>query len=148
MIDIVWEIPLKMPDYRLDERALTDMGKAIEATALNAIKTQTKLDGTPIKKNSYAYAKQKSEAGWGSRSLVAKDHSLVKGKGASFTTTVDVAASTVTVAPAAGDAEDRSGWVQEKGYTGWFGLSEKTVQDIKEILAAFIRRATAKAKGR
>jgi hypothetical protein len=148
MISVEWEIPLKFPDFKLDEKALREIGRAIEIDTVTNIKDQKRIDGSAIKKNSPYYAKWKRAAGYGTRSLIAKDKSLVKLKNKSFAAKTSVSERSVTVAPAAGNAADRSGWAQEKGYTEWFGISPRAVDAIQAALARFIERAWKKAAGK
>jgi len=145
MIEIVSKIPLVMPEYKLDAKALTDLGKALEGSVLGNIKNQEQADGSRLKPNPPGYARQKRAAGWGSRSLVAGEHSLVKGQGKSFTYSYNVASSTVTLRPTPGDAAERSEHVQERGYTGWLGIGERAVAAMKQVMFDFIARATKNA---
>jgi len=145
MISVEWEIPLTFPDLKLDEKALKEIGRAIEIDTVTNIKDQKKIDGSAIKKNSPGYAKWKRASGFGTRSLIARDKSLIKLQNKSFAAKTSVSDQSVVVAPAVGNAADRSEGVQEKGYTGWFGISPRAVDAIQAALARFIERAWKKA---
>lgn len=159
VIRVVQSIPLVIPDITLDKRALEEIAAVIENESIENILNQRQADGSALKANPPGYRKAKESAGFGGKSLIRKDHSLVRDrKGVSreggakgsarstFQSNVNVLRGSVSVELSPGKAKERGEAVQERGYEGWFGINERVVKLIELVVIRFIKRAVAKAK--
>jgi len=110
--------------------ALGNIG--IDALQSN-IEDQQQANGAPLKKNAQSTYRRKELAGQSPvKSLIDRLHRFMKSN--SFKAAVGHDA--VTVEPRSAELKEINVWVQEKGYTGWWGFRPKW----KEMSRETIRR--------
>lgn len=134
-------------------------GIASQGIALN-IKEQQTVNGGSIKDNSPLWQRVKKRRGWDSRSLVAKKKSFLKQKGSNVSFPYELKRDSIIIRPSQSARtggykggptaafKDVAIWVQQKGYTGWFGLREKTKKLIRTVIRDFIKKEFAKARAK
>lgn len=133
---------------RFDEQTLTDIGKVTGAGILDNIRSQTQADGQPLQQNAPSTREAKRKLGLPALSLVFRQHRFVKGNSLSWLGKPDVPGNRVTVRPSNAELANLSRSLQQRGYVGWFGVSDKARAAVKARVRKFIREAIAKATGR
>ena len=91
---------------------------AISAIQAN-ITSQQRADGSPIKKNEPSTVSRKELAGREPLSLIDEEHRFIHADSFSATATD----SNVTIEPRSDELKDLNLQVQQKDYTGWFGIN-------------------------
>lgn len=121
---------------------------------------QKRADETGIKSNSPLWQRTKRRLGWDARSLIAKKRSFTQSKGASASFPYELKKKSIIIRPSQSARtggykggptaafKDVAIWVQQKGYTGWFGLREKTKKLIRTVIRKFIKKEFAKARAK
>lgn len=141
---------IELPAIKLPRKLMEDIGHAIELGILDNIIHQRQADGSGLKRNPPLYADAKRRQGWtfgGSvLSLVAGFKRFIKTSGASWKATVLSSGRAVRVAPATKELADLSISVQQKGYTGWLGVSKKTMLAIKALCREWLRSEFSKMR--
>jgi len=135
----------ELPTNFLDRATWDKVGKVAAAGVIDNIIKQTQADGQALKKNASSTIKRKRKLALPLLSLVFKDRSLVKGAKQSFIWRIG--RNSVTIRPATAEAKNRTKWVQQKGFTGWFGISAATKTAIKALIRKSIKKAFSKASG-
>lgn len=106
----------------------------VEAGILDNIVKQKQADGSMIKTNARSTLMHKIALRRGTRSLVDEKHRFVKGRGRSWKAIRYLAnGAGVVVGPATQELRELSRYVQQKGYTGWMGISATTRAALKEL---------------
>jgi hypothetical protein len=133
---------------RFDEPTLQDIGKAVSGGILDNIRSQRQADGQPLQQNAPSTREAKRKLGLPVLALVFKQHRFVKGNGMSWFGKPDVQGNRVTVRPSSAELANLSRSLQQRGYVGFFGVSDKARAAIRARVRKFIREAIAKATGR
>ncbi len=133
---------------RFDENTLSDIGRLVSGGILDNIRSQRQADGTSLKANAPSTREAKRKMGLPALSLVFKQHRFVKGLSQSWAAVVDLARNRVSVRPATMELANLSRSLQQRGYTGWFGVSERARAAIIERVRRFIKKAIKEATAR
>ena len=134
-----------MPTLRLDVKLLETIGKVAEGSILDNIKRQREADGSPLQRNAPSTRETKRRKGRPLLSLVDQFHRFARGKGRSFAQQIDTHGSRVYIEPATSELRRLSRWVQERGYTGWFGLSAKSGELVRMMIRKWMQSQFAAA---
>ena len=117
----------ELPTLQVDDGLLRKLGRVIEGNIIDNIARQVQASGAALKRNKPFTQRRKRAAGWTWRgrvlSLVAQMHRFVMPGGLSWKTILP-GKSTVIVRPATAELATLSRYVQQKGYTGWLGISK------------------------
>lgn len=124
-------------NLKLPANVLEDVGRIIGASIIDNIDKQQQADGSALKENAPSTKKRKLALGQGMRSLIAEKLRFVKGSQGSWKFTVS--RQSVSVEPATGELKSLVRYVQQKGYTGWFGINKAGMAAAKERIAIWIR---------
>ncbi len=132
-----------------DDKFLNDVGKLIEASILENIKTQTQADGSGLQRNKPSTSAKKRAMGRRLLSLVDEKHRFVKGQGQSWKHETSKAKGMVTVRPATDELRELVKSVQIGGngrnkYRGWFGINKKAAAAIRQKAREMIKRLMKK----
>lgn len=130
---------------RFDEPTLADLGKVTAASVLDNIRSQKQADGSALKMNAPSTREAKRRMGLPPLALVFKQHRFVKGNSASWKYIVDEKGNKVSIKPSNAELANISRHLQEKGYLGWFAVSDKARAAIRARVQKFIRDAIKKA---
>ena len=146
-LEIVRVKRANIPKITLDKKDYEKIGDIVEASILHNIEGQKQVTGSPIKTNAPSTIKAKRKRGVAIiRSLVDRKHRFVKGVKASWGSTAT--SSNVVIKPATHELATISRSVQMMGYTGWFGVSKKAKELIREIVRLRIKKIFQKAKSK
>lgn len=130
----------------LSDRFWEEVGKIVEGSILDNLRSQTAADGGPIKKNADSTRAQKLRKGTGLRSLIDEQHRFVQGSGGSWKVTKKRSDGLgITVGPSTAELKKLVQYVARLGYTGYLGVSKEGVSAIKAALRNEIRRQFRKA---
>lgn len=150
--EVVEERRARIPAIRFDLELMKRIGQHVEGAILENIMRQRQADGSRIRRNAKVTAKIKRRHGWLWRgrvmSLIAKKHRFVKGKGQSWRWRSINRNTEVIIEPVFGELMKLNVWVQEKGFTGWFGLSKKQKAGLRRVLRDWVRDAMRAATTR
>lgn len=152
----VERIAAVLPALKVPATVMNEVGQIAEGNILDNINTQRQGDGSPIKANAPSTLERKRRLGRGTRSLIDEFHRFVRGNKGSWrwkaTTKGQLAAVEITpttVARGRGSRRralsDLVRWVQEKGYVGWFALSDDGRDAIRDVFRKWIRREFRRA---
>ena len=130
---------------RFDEDTLADIGRVTAASVLDNIRSQKQADGSGLKMNAPATREAKRRAGLPALSLVFKNHRFVRGNGVSWAWLVNLTGNLVSIKPSNAELANISRALQQRGYQGWFAVSEKARQAIRARVRKFITEAVKKA---
>ena len=140
----------KFPGLAPDRDLLTKIGKVIEGNIIDNIARQIQASGAALKRNKPSTSRRKRASGQTWRgivmSLVAQMRRFVQPGGRSWRSVIDK--NSVAVMPATGELALISGYVQRKGYTGWFGISRKGGAAIRLVVGDWIKGQFKKATRR
>ena len=133
---------------QLGKQFWQDSGEAIEAGILDNIAKQKTADGGALKRNAPKTIERKLLLGRGIRSLVDEKHRFVQGAQGSYKIKLigGMFGKATGVSVIARDWPRRiGGYLEDKGYTGWFGISQKALALIRRLLRLEVKRVVAKA---
>lgn len=133
------------PKVRLDRQAYEEIGDACTASILRNIQEQRQADGSPLKQNAQGTQERKLREGKPLLSLVDEEHRFVKGRGDSWA--VRASDDEVVVEPATEEFAEIVGYVQERGYVGWFGPSAEGWSVIRGIIRKALERILRSVTG-
>lgn len=134
----------RLPDIKLDKKAFEDIGGVVCGDIVNRIQRGRQADGGAIKRNKPGTLARKAKLGQGARSLIADKLRFIRpGQGGSFRYWAH--ADRVIVEPGSQELKDLVRYVQQKGYTGWFGVSKTAFGTIRRIIVETIKRIVRKA---
>lgn len=129
--------------FVLGKEMMFRIGRVVEGSILDNVKSQTTADGGAIKRNAPSTRERKRKLGLPQLSLIFKNRRFGKGKQQTFSITAT--ATRVAVRPHA-EHMRLVGWLHEMGYTGWIGISAKGSAAIRLLLRQWIvRRFSRKA---
>jgi hypothetical protein len=139
-------VKAKLPQIKFGAAVWKQIGEIAEGGILDNIMRQRQADGRPIKENAPSTRERKRKEGKPQLSLIDRKKRFIKGGGGSWR--FRVLKNGVVIRPAKAELKRISRWVQQKGYVGWFGLSEKHVEVIRAIFRKEIRKQFKGANGR
>jgi uncharacterized FlaG/YvyC family protein len=144
----VERIRAELPALRIPRTVTSQIGRIAEGNILDNIKTQKRADHGSIKANAPSTLERKRRLGRGTRSLVDELHRFVQGNRKSWRWTASKKAekAVVTIVPATAQLRRLVRFVQEKGYVGWFALSDDGREAIRQVIRKWIRREFDKAR--
>lgn len=133
----------EIPTIKLPMKTKKLVASAVEGGIIDNIISQKQADGSPLKRNQKKTRDRKAKAGRPGLSLVDKMRRFVKGRKQSwdFKTTT----KGVIIKAATSELRNLMRYVQENGYVGWFGISEKARAAIKAAVRKEIREAFDRA---
>lgn len=148
-LSITTKVKGALSALRMDAAILLKIGRIVEGNVIDNIAHQTQASGAPLKQNARSTAIRKREKGWlwngRVMALVAQMHRFVRPMGGSWR--VIVGNNSVSVKPATGEIAQLSRFVQEKGYTGWFAVSNAGRNAIKLALADWVHEQLRRPRG-
>ena len=124
----------KLSVLKLDHKLLEKCGKLMAGGIIDNIQKQQTWRGGSLKQNAPSTLERKRRKSRPLMSLIDKLNRFVSGGGRSWAVNVDPAKNDVIVEPSTGELRDLVKWVQMKGYVGWYGISKKALQALKEAL--------------
>jgi hypothetical protein len=125
-----------------------DVGDHIEGGILDNIATQRQANGRALKRNAPKTLERKLRLGRGARSLVDEKHRFVQGSGGSYKSKIIGSAlgkARGVVVSASGFIREIGGYLEARGYVGWFGINKKALAAIKQSLTKEVARLVKKA---
>jgi len=134
-VTIVREQAIKLPAMKLDKPVLDDIGQAINDTIVDNILRQKQADGSNLRRNRPGTQEIKRKLGIPQLSLIFKDRRFIQRDSFEWRYEHDG----LLVEPRTSELKDLVESVQEKGYTGWFGISDKGVKKIKSLVQEWIK---------
>jgi hypothetical protein len=123
-----------------------EMAAVVEGSLIANILDGKQASGLPLKTNKRATADRKRRKGWlhdgQVKSLIAEKQRIIKGGKKSFVW--KLGKNLIEFKPAA-TWRNINRWVQEKGYTGFWGLSKDGEKAVRETLRLWIKSSFKKA---
>lgn len=135
---IVIKKKYELGDIRFAPKELEQFCKVIEGSILDNIQKQKQANGQQLKKNARSTQIRKRLAGRRPLSLVDEKHRFVKGNKQSWATEVVNGGKSILVRPATGELKSLMLSVQQMGYVGWFGVSERGKLLMRNLLKKLI----------
>lgn len=121
----------------------TKAGNEVVASIGRNVQGQVQSDGNPLKRNAPSTREAKRRRGGRQRALVDRVLRFIRKSYWS----VKVSKKGATIQPRArDDFRAIAGYVQEKGYTGWFGLDKAGVRNLRKALREEVETALKKAR--
>jgi hypothetical protein len=112
------------------------VGQLAKTSIQDNINQQMQADGSSLKANAPSTARRKELENKPVLSLVDEEHRFIQPD--SFSATV--VDERVTIEPGNEELKDLSRQVQEKGYTGWFGLNATAEKAVRVTMRNAIKR--------
>jgi hypothetical protein len=128
-------------DFQFPRKVWEEIGESVVNGVIEGILAQQTITGGRIKKNAASTLRLKRSLGRGSRSLIDDPATRRFSSQSSFAIVVDGNGVEVYPKDLAVSRE-----VQQKGYRGWLGLSMNRWGKVKEIVHAYIRSLSKKAR--
>jgi hypothetical protein len=134
---------IELPKVSSDKKIMQEIGELVALGVSQNVIDQRQADGAPIQENapSTIAAKRKKYPGRPIRSLIYERLRFVHSPAFKATSTKNE----TVIEPGSINLRAISKHVQDLGYTGWFGVSAKTMSAIKERLDAYVREFLKKA---
>lgn len=145
----VKSIVYNAPKIALTKAFAEKIGKLLAAGVVDNILQQRQAKGGSIKVNAPSTRERKQRQGRPTLSLIddPKKRRLVKGRGRSFASGVMGTSGkyTIKIVPATYEARQIVRYVQDKGYTGWFGVHKDTKAAVIEMIREEVKKKWAAA---
>jgi hypothetical protein len=140
------------PKIELGKPFVEKIGQIIAAGVVDNILKQRQTGGARIRVNAPSTRERKQRQGRPTLSLIddPKKRRLVKGRGRSFQSGVMGTRGKyrIKIVPATQETRQIVRYVQDKGYTGWFGVHEYTYNAVVELIRQTVKEKWKKAMAR
>ena len=144
----VERISSELPFLKMPRTVTSEIGRIAEGNILDNIRTQRQASGAALKTNAPSTLERKRRLGRPQLSLIDRLKRFIQGNRKSWryrTVRANVEQPFIEIRPATAELRRLVRFVQEKGYTGWFALSDRGRGAIAELIGKWIRKELQKA---